>query len=107
MNLANVEPLHLSIIVSALLVLITGIYCLIHSRNIIRMIIAIEVMMKAVTLLLAFSGWLMGRIDLVQSFIITMIVIEVVVAVVAAGIALSVYRHNDTLDIDQLDELKG
>ena len=41
------------------------------------------------------------------SFIITMIVMEVVVAVVAAGIAVRVYEKNDSLDIRKLTKLQG
>lgn len=97
----------IAIIVAAALVLITGFYCLVKSRNMIRMIIAIEIAMKAVTLLLVFAGKVSGKMDMVQTFIITMIVVEVVVAVVAAGIAVSVYRHNNSLDIDKLKKLNG
>ena len=98
---------NIAILLAALLVFVTGFYCLVKTRNIIRIIIALEIAMKGVTLLLAFAGYINGKIDLVQTFIITMIVIEVIVAVVAAGIAVSVFRHNDTLDIRELNKLQG
>lgn len=97
----------IAILVAALMMITTGMYCLMRTRNIIRIIIGIEVAMKAITLLLAFAGNINGNLALSQSYIITMIVIEVVVAVVAAGIAISVYRRHGSLDISKLTKLNG
>jgi NADH-quinone oxidoreductase subunit K len=97
----------LGLITTALLLIITGLYMLLRTNNMIRIIIAIEILMKAVTLLLAFSGYVSGNYNVVQAFIITMIVIEVVVAVVAAGIAVSVYRNKGNMDVRNLNDLKG
>ena len=97
----------IGILVTAALLIITGLYCLVRTYNIIRIIISVEIAMKAVTLLLAFAGWVNGGAALAQTFVITMIVIEVVVAVVAAGIAISVFRHNGSMDIRKLKNLRG
>ena len=99
--------LNISILTTAMLLIITGLFMLLHTYNMIRIIIAIEVVIKAVTLLLAYAGYVNGSLAMVQTFIITMIVIEVVVAVVAAGIAVSVYRNNGNMDIRNLNKLKG
>jgi len=48
-----------------------------------------------------------GNMALIQSFIITIIVCEVAVAIVAAGIAVNCYRKNGTLEISALENLKG
>ena len=95
------------IFIVSLLMIIIGMYCLMHTHNIIRIIIAIEVAMKAITLLLAFAGNVNGKLSLTQAFIITMIVVEVVTAVVAAGIAISVYRRYGSVNIDNLTKLDG
>lgn len=94
-------------LIAGLLIFATGVYCLLRTMNLIRVIIAIEIAMKAVTLLIAMGGWISGRMDLAQAFIITIIVAEVIVAVVAAGIAVSIFRHNDSLDTHQMHNLKG
>ena len=99
--------MNLAIITTALLLIITGLFMLLRTHNMIRIIIAIEVIIKAVTLILAFAGYMNGSFALVQTYIITMIVIEVVVAVVAAGIAVSVYRNNGNMDLSKLNKLKG
>ena len=84
-----------------------GAYCLMVTRNMIRAIIGIELLIKAVTLLIIFAGNVTGRTALAQGLVITIIVIEVVVAATAAGIALWVFRHTDSLDVRALRNLKG
>jgi len=72
-------------VLSIVLIFITGIYCLLVTRNLLRVLIALEVLTKAVTLLLILAGYLSGQLPLAQAFVITLIIIEVVVVVVAAG----------------------
>jgi len=94
-------------VVVAGLVAVAAAYCLLVSRNLIRILIALELLTKAVTLLLAIGGYYSGQVALAQSFIITLIVIEVVVIAVAAGIVIGAYRHNGNLDVRSLQNLKG
>jgi NADH:ubiquinone oxidoreductase subunit K len=84
-----------------------GAYCIIITRSMIRAIIGIELLIKAVTLLLAAVGYATGNSEFVQSLVITIIVIEVAVAATAAGIALCVFRRTDSLDVRSLRSLKG
>lgn len=89
------------------LVFVSGIYCILMTRNIIRAIVGWELLVKAVTLLMAVSGYITAQTALTQSFIITIVVIEVIVATVAGGIALRVFKYNDDLDLRKLTKLKG
>ncbi len=89
------------------LVFASGLYCILVTRNLIRAIIGLEILIKAVTLLLIVTGYVTGKPALTQAFVITIIVIEVVIAATAGGIALSVFRHNDSLDVRALKRLKG
>ena len=84
-----------------------GFYCMIVTRNLIKALIGIEILAKAVTLLFIIVGYTTKRQALVQSFVITTIVIEVIVIVVAAGVILSIFRHQESLDARSLRELKG
>ncbi len=79
------------------LLFICGAYCLMVTRSMIRAIIGIELLIKAVTLLIILAGNLTGRTALAQSIVITIIVVEVVIAATAAGITLSVFRHTDSM----------
>ena len=89
------------------IILFVGVYCLLVTRNLIRTLIGLEVIMKAVTLLIALAGYATGNINGVQQIIITMIVVEVVFMAVAAGIIISVYKSNQSLDVRNLQTLKG
>ena len=91
----------------ALLLIFTGLYLLLKTHHMLRIIIAVEIVMKAITLLLIFAGMMNGKMALTQSFIITVIVVEVVVAVVAAGIAINLYNHNGDMEISRLNKLNG
>jgi NADH-quinone oxidoreductase subunit K len=89
------------------LVATAGVYCLLMTRNFIRVLIALELMTKAATLLIIVAGMASGRLALAQALAITLIVVEVVVVSVAAGIILSVFRLNESLDIRKARNLKG
>ena len=84
-----------------------GLYCLLVTRNLIRAIIGLELLIKAVTLLFVVVGYVTNNIAFIQSLVITIIVIEVIVAVVAGGVALRVFRHIDSLDVNRLKNLRG
>ena len=86
---------------------VAALYGILASRNLIRILICLELLTKAVTLLIAVAGYLTGRMAVAQTFIITMIVIEVVVIAVAAGIVIGVHRHNHDLDARRLNNLRG
>lgn len=91
----------------AALILIIGTYCLIVTRNMLRALIGIEIMIKAVTLLIIAAGYIIGNTGFAQGMVITIIVVEVVLVVIAGGIAISVFKHNDSLDVRNLEKLKG
>ena len=93
--------------IAAALVFVAGVYCLLVSRNLIRILIGMELMTKAVTLLLVLAGAVTGRMGQMQALVITLIVIEVVAITVAAGIVVGAYRKTGTVDARALSELKG
>ena len=86
---------------------VIGIYCILVTYNLIRALIGVEILIKAVTLLIVVVGYVTGHTALAQALVITLIVIEVVVIAVAVGVVLGLHRHNDSLDIRKLRNLKG
>lgn len=86
---------------------ICGAYCILVTRSLIRAIIGLELLIKAITLLIITAGYATGRTALAQSFVITVIVIEVIVVVIAGGVSLQIFRHNGDLDTRRLRNLKG
>ena len=91
----------------AILLFIIGVYALLATRNLLRILIGVEVLNKGVTLLLIMAGFIAGRTDVIQPVIITMIVIEAVIIATAAGVVIAAYRRNGTIDIRALRDLKG
>jgi len=90
-----------------ILLLIAGLFCILMTRNFLRAIIGIEILIKAVTLYFIAVGRITNKTGLAEAMVITIIVIEVVVVVIAGGIALRVFRNNDSLDVRKLRRLKG
>lgn len=95
------------LIVTVVLVLGIGAYSLIVTRNLMRILLSVEILMKGATLLLIGAGYVTGDMATAQAFVITVIVIEVVLLVVATGIVLGVYKANGTLNTRELNNLKG
>lgn len=89
------------------MLILSGLYCLIRTYHMLKIVIGIELSMKAVTLFILLAGYISGNVNLAQIFIITVIVIEVVVILVAAGIAISLYKRYGSMDIRNLRNLKG
>ncbi len=87
------------IFTTVVLLYIIGFYYLITTRNLIRILIAIEVIAKGVTLTLIYVGKLTGQMATAQSMVITLIIIEVVVMAVAAGIIIGISMHTNSLDV--------
>ena len=94
-------------LITGFLLIIAGCYCLIRTYHMIKITIGIEVAMKAVTLFITLAGYVNGKIDLAQTFVITSIVMEVIVTVVAAGITINLYKKYGSMDIRNLRKLKG
>ncbi len=89
------------------LVLVDGLWCMLATYNLLRILIGVEIMMKSVSFLLIVAGYLSGRMALAQAMVITVIVIEVVVVVAAAGIILGFFRSTDSLSVKNTRDLKG
>ncbi|MDR0843213.1 MAG: NADH-quinone oxidoreductase subunit K [Acidobacteriota bacterium] len=89
------------------LLFIIGLYALLVTRNLLRILIGMEILTKGVTLLLIAAGFVTGRQNSIQPIVITMIVVEVVIIAVAAGIVIASYRNNKTISVRSLRNLKG
>ena len=86
---------------------IAGIYCVLVTTSLMRALIGLELFMKAVTLLVIVAGFVTGNTAIAQTLVITIIIIEVVVIAITAGVILSIYRKTGTLDKSDIMNLKG
>ncbi len=84
-----------------------GIFGLITSRNAIRVLMSIELMLNAVNLnLMAFSNYLDTQDIKGQVFTTFVIAIAAAEAAVGLAIVLAIYRNRDTVDMEQFNLLK-
>jgi len=84
----------------------TGVYGVITRRNSVLVLMSIEMILNAVNINLVAFGTMHGDID---GQVFALFVIAVAAAEVGVGLAivLLIYRNRRSIDIDQLDELKG
>jgi NADH:ubiquinone oxidoreductase subunit K len=92
---------------AAALVFVAGLYCILASRNLIRILIGVELLTKAVTLLIVLAGAITGRIALAQALVITLVFVEVIAIAVGAAIVIGAWREHGTVDAKALTNLKG
>jgi NADH-quinone oxidoreductase subunit K len=90
-----------------LLVMMLGLYMLILYRNLLRLIIGVEIIAKGVTLLFLAAGIYRQDIGFIQSLIVTFIIVETVLAAVMLALAVGAHRIYGSLDIRHLSKLRG
>ncbi len=89
---------------------VIGIYCLVTKRNMIRLILGLEILINAANLNFAvFSAFAFpGFVDpLAHSWLIVSIAIAGSVTAVALTLVVYAYKHYGTLDVRELRRLKG
>lgn len=94
------------LLIAALGLLGIGLYGLLIVRNLIKLVIALQILAKAAALALIIAGKVSGQMDLGQSMALTVIVADTLVAVLGLAFAVQVRQHFGTLDIKQLSKLK-
>jgi NAD(P)H-quinone oxidoreductase subunit 4L len=84
-----------------------GIYGLISSRNVVRVLMSIELMLNAVNInLLAFSNYIDPQNIRGQMFAIFVITVAAAEAAVGLAIVLAIYRNRQTIDMESFNLLK-
>jgi NADH-quinone oxidoreductase subunit K len=97
-----------SIILAGVLALLgIGLYGLMVSRNLIKLVIALQLLVKAALLGLILAGQVSGRINLGQSLALTALVADTIVAVIGMALAIQIQRLKGTLDVRDLSQLRG
>jgi NADH-quinone oxidoreductase subunit K len=87
--------------------LLAGLYGLMVLRNLFKLIVALQILVKGAILALVAAGHATGQIQVGQSLAVTVIVVDTVVAVVALALAIQVKRRVGTLDVQALSSLRG
>ncbi|HIK24528.1 MAG TPA: NADH-quinone oxidoreductase subunit NuoK [Thermosynechococcus sp. M46_R2017_013] len=84
-----------------------GIYGLVTSRNAVRVLMSIELLLNAVNLnLIGFANYLDGQQIKGQVFAVFVITVAAAEAAVGLAIILAIYRNRDTVDMEKFNLLK-
>jgi len=83
-----------------------GIYGLLIIRNLIKIVVALQVFAKGTILVMVAAGAMSGRPAIGQSLAITVIVADTVVTVMALALAIQVRRWCGTLDTRVISKLR-
>lgn len=94
-------------VVSAVLLIAAGFYSIIVTRNLMRILMSIEILTKAVTLVMIGAGYQTGKMGAAQSFVITIIIMEVMLLVIATGILFGIYKNTGSLSTEGINHLRG
>jgi len=84
----------------------TALYALLATRNLIKVIVALQLLVKGAILALVLAGRLTGQVDLGQSIGLTVIVADTIVAVIGLALAVQIRRYCGTLDLKDLSTLR-
>lgn len=84
-----------------------GFYGLLITRNLIKVVMVLQILVKAVILSLVLAGQLSGNMGLGISTAATVLVADTIVAVVGLALAVQVRRRFGTLDVPKISTLRG
>jgi NADH:ubiquinone oxidoreductase subunit K len=83
-----------------------GLYGLLVVRNLIKAVVALQILVKGAMVALLLAGRLSGQIQVGQSLALTVIVADTIVSVVALALAVQIRRRFGTLDVGALSTLR-
>lgn len=95
------------VVIGILGLLGVGFYGLLVCRNLFKIVVALQIMVKAALLGLVASGYANGNINSAQSLAVTVIVADTIVAVIAIAMAIQIQRQLGTLDLNDLAGMRG
>ena len=96
------------LLVSVALMFVIGLGCLMVKRDMVRILIGVEILFNAANLcFVAFSTQTAGYIDpFAHSMVMMAIVLDGTVIAVGLAMVLNVFKHYKTLDVRKLRRLK-
>ncbi len=99
-------PIPLIVLIVVLCLAGTGLYCLLITRNLIKVVVALQLIVKGAILAFILAGNLSGKMNTAQTMALTIIVADTIVAVVGLALAVQIRLKTGNLDIKSLSSLK-
>ncbi|HHW08606.1 MAG TPA: NADH-quinone oxidoreductase subunit K [Firmicutes bacterium] len=84
-----------------------GLYALLAVRNLIKIVVALQILVKGAIMAFILAGKINGHMQTAQSVALTVIVADTMVAVIGLALAVQVKRRLGTLDVNELTSLRG
>ena len=94
------------LLIAVMGLLAVGLYAILVARNLIKVDIGLQILVKGAMLALIAAGQVAGQADVGESLALTVIVADTIVAVVGMAFAVQVRRRFGTLDIKALSTLR-
>jgi NADH-quinone oxidoreductase subunit K len=99
--------MNLSILFIAIIGLLgIGLYALLVVRNLIKVIVALQILVKGAILAMILAGQVAGQAEVGESLALTVIVVDTIVAVVGLALAVQIRRYFGTLDVRAFSNLR-
>ncbi len=95
------------VMVGALAIFGVGVYGLLITRNLVKVVVSLQLLVKAALLALIVAGEASDQLNLSQSIAMTVIVADTVVAVIGLALAVQAKRVLGTMDLNELSKLRG
>jgi NADH-quinone oxidoreductase subunit K len=99
-------PIPFIVVLAILSLAGVGFYCLLATRNLIKVIVGLQLIVKGVMLAFVLAGNLNDKVSLAQTMALTIIVADTIVAVVGLSLAVQIRSKLGTLDTKALSSLK-
>lgn len=86
---------------------VTGLYALVAKESLLKVLLGLEILGKAVTFTFVLAGFLLDDLGRAQAMVFTIVVIEVIVAALALSLMVNVYRQTGSLSVREIRRLRG
>ncbi len=83
-----------------------GLVGLLVTRNLIKIVVGMQILVKGAMVALVLAGKLSGQLQTAQTLALTVIVADTIVSVIALAFAVQVRRQFGTLDLQALSTLR-
>jgi len=97
----------MNIFIWIFLLLATGLFCILTCKNLIKILIGIELIGKSATLAVLYSGIFKNSLNATQAMAVFIIVVEVIIVAIFLALIYSYHEKSNSLDTTELNKLKG
>lgn len=99
-------PIPLIVLLAIFCLAGSGLYCLLITRNLIKVIIGLQLLIKGAVLAFILAGSMTGEMNTAQTLALTVIVADTITVVVGLALAVQIRLKTGNLDIKSLSSLK-